>query len=457
MKIKTTKYSAKKNHVADYLFNLSNSNKISLNIRRAKASFFVPVTVGNQFDINGKLQPIVSKKRVCKTKPTDKQVSQTSLRAFNTSGTTAPNFPTTHVKKGKTKEKKFVRPSEKNDPIDIRLSKKSLDKRAQAKFRTQALIRPMVEYAMKHNSPLLQQYRNIMSCNSMLIQKNDTITGSYCGNRACQVCSRIRTAKMIDAYEMPLNEFGENSGGLEFVTLTVKNMKGNLFASTVKKMIKEFTLINRYMREKLNLVTGGIRQLESTYNKITNEYHPHFHIVCAVGHGDIILEQWLKRFPDSNVKGQKVTAWDGNLKELFKYATKIVDSTQKKKKEIAKNEFTTDYEIDAITGKKVIRVNMKALDTILQGFKGVRVTQPFGELAKIKVDEDINKDIQAQAYKDLPEITQTNLVVSEQGELVEEKVWRYWTWKKNDWFCDGLESLSSYKSSQTFIYKFYDY
>lgn len=457
MKNKITKYSAKKNHVADYLINLTNNNKKSLNIRRFKSSFFASATVGSQYQIDGKLSPIVVKKAYTKQKPTNNQGLETSLRAFNTSGTTAPNFPTKHVKKGKKRDKKFKRTSEINDPIDVRLSKKSLDKRAQAKFRTQALIRPMVEYAKKNNSPLLQQYANIMSCNSMLIQKNDTITGSYCGNRACQVCSRIRTAKMIDAYEMPLKEFGENSGGLEFVTLTVKNIKGEHFAPMVKKMIKEFTLINRYMREKLHLVTGGIRQLESTYNKITNEYHPHFHIVCALGHGDIIQEQWLKRFPTSDIKGQNVTAWDGNLKELFKYATKIVDSTQKKKKEVATGEFTTDYETDPITGKKVIRVNMKALDTILQGFRGVRVTQPFGELAKIKVDEDINKNIQAQSYKDLPEITQTNLVVNDEGEMVEETVWRFWTWKKNDWYCDGLEPLSTYKSSQSFIYKFYDY
>lgn len=457
MRSKNKKYSAQKNHVADYLFSLSNSEKTRCNIRRNKQPiFFAPIQV-SKTSIFGEIQPIISNKHIKQAKRAEKLQNKTSLKAFNTSGTTAPSFPTTHGKKRKKKEKKFIRPSEKNDPIDVRLEKKSLDKRAQAKFRTQALIRPMLSWAEKNKSPLLQQYHNIMSCNSMLIQKGDTISGSYCGNRACQVCSRIRTAKMIDAYEMPLKEFGENSGGLEFVTLTVKNVKGDLFAPTVKKMIKEFTLINRYMREKLKLQTGGVRQLESTYNKVTNEYHPHFHVVCAQGHGDIILEQWLKRFPSSDIKGQQVKQWDGNLKELFKYATKIVDSTKKTKRKIAEGEFTSDYEIDPITGKKIIRVNLKALDTILQGFKGVRVTQPFGELGKVKVEEDINKIIEAQAYKDLPEITQTNLVVNDDGELVEEKVWRFWMWRGSDWICDGLQALSGYKSSQTFIYKFYSH
>ena len=457
MRNKNIKYSAKKNHVADYLFSLSNNEKKLCNIRLNKEPiFFAPIQVSKQ-SLFGEIEPIINAGYIKQAKRDKKLHDKTSLKSFNTSGTTALNFPKKQPTKGKKREKKYVRLSERNDPIDIRLEKKTLDKRAQAKFRTQALIRPMLAWAQKNNSPLLQQYANVLSCNSMLIQKEDTITGSYCGNRACQVCSRIRTAKMIEAYEFPLKEFGENMGGLDFVTLTVKNMKGEFFGQTVRKMIKEFTLINRYMREKLHLATGGIRQLEATYNKVTNEYHPHFHVVCPQGQGDIILQEWLKRFPTSDIKGQNVTVWDGNLKELFKYATKIVDSTAKKKKEISKGVFTSDYEIDEKTGKKIIRVNCKALDTILQGFKGVRVTQPFGELGKIKIEEDINKIIEAQAYKDLPEITQTNFVCNEYGELVEEKVWRFWNWRGSDWICEGLPPLSGYESSQTFIYKFYSY
>jgi hypothetical protein len=457
MRSKTIKYSSQKNHVGDYLLSLTHSEKSRLNIRPNKRSFFYDPTQTLQATIFAGISPCKVKRNAKRLQGSLNSTQQTSLKAFNTSGISAPNLPTHHGKKRKKKEKKFIRPSEKNDPIDVRLEKKSLDKRAQAKYRTQALIRPMLAWAEKNNSPLLQQYHNIMSCNSMLIQKGDTISGSYCGNRACHVCSRIRTAKLIEAYELPLNQFSELSNGLEFVTLTVKNMKGELFAQTVRKMIKEFTLINRYMREKLHLVTGGIRQLEATYNKITNEYHPHFHVVCAVGHGQIILDEWMKRFPTNDLKGQKIEVWDGNLKELFKYATKIVDSTKKKKRKVAEGEFRSDYEIDPETGKKIIRVNLKALDTILQGFKGVRVTQPYGELSKVKVEEDINKIIQAQAYKDLPEITQTNIVCNEDGELVEEKVWRFWMWRKDDWYCDGLAPLSGYKSSYTFLYKFYSY
>lgn len=466
---KTKKYSSQTNHVADYIFSLSNSEKISLNLRRNNASIFLQHTNVSTLNIWGEFKPVVSKKAIKEAKRNTKQQNTNFASEVHTSGTTAPKPSLKQQKssrKKQAKEPKFIRPSEKNDNIDVRKSRKSLIKRARAKYYTQLLIRPLVNWAEKNNSPLYKQYKNILSCNSTLIQKEDSIHGSYCSNKACQVCSRIRTARMIDAYEMPLKELEIDYDGLDFVTLTVKNVKGELLKPTIRKMVKEFTLINRWMREKLKLPTAGIRQLEVTYNSRTNEYHPHFHIVCPSGQGQIIYDEWLYRFPTSHKKGQHVAKWDGNLKELFKYATKIIDTTSKPKKEFAKGEFKSNIQIDE-EGKKIIPVNLKALDTILCSLTGIRVTQPFGELYNIAINENLNAVNVGQDYRDLPEIPQPApckmLVVTDNGTLEEQWIDKppkplvKWHWLNNDWYFEGCLDieLCGYASNQNLKYKFY--
>ena len=49
-------------------------------------------------------------------------------------------------------------------------------------------------------SPLEQSYRNTTYCADVLAQRDGQISGSYCGNRWCMVCNRIRTARAIIRY-----------------------------------------------------------------------------------------------------------------------------------------------------------------------------------------------------------------------------------------------------------------
>lgn len=463
---KNTKFSNKYNHVANYISQRSHSEKIACNIKPIDKGFFYAPTLLPLNTLFAKIEPLGHKKTIRRSKRLSETTNQDYEKRFNTSGTTAPK-----IEKRKQKIEK-IPPQNKKEPYkkfdyDINgnkvyttYSRKNLTKRARAKHFTDLLIKPMFWYAQKNNSPLLQQYKNILECNRVLLQDGDTLKGTYCSNKACQVCSRIRTARLIDAYEMPIKELSEDSNGSDFVTLTIKNCKAENLKDEVKKMIKIFTLINRKLRERYGLDTWGVRQLECTYNKTFNEYHPHFHIVCPKNMGNIFVDEWLKHNPISDRKGQNIKNFDGNFKELFKYATKIVD-VQKK----------DSYEIDPITGKKVININLKALDTILQAFTGVRITQSFGALSKIKVDENLNKDNVAQSYTDLPVIPQPPpqimTVVNDNGELVEEwvelppKPMVKWWWIGNDWYfeasknCD-VGALAGYNSNNNLIYKFYD-
>jgi Replication protein len=254
-----------------------------------------------------------------------------------------------------------------------------LQKRARAKFMTNSYVFSLACL----RSPLQKAYNTtIYGCAAILLQVEDKITGSYCGYRWCLVCSRIRTAKLINGY-LPQLEQLENK---YFVTLTVPNCLGEKLKSTIDGMIKNVQLINKLCRRnKTNLV--GLRKLECTYNAIRNDYHPHFHfIVQSKANAELLVSEWLKRNPTATIQAQDLRIADNNsVFELFKYFTKIISN-------------------------KAIYV--KPLDIIFQAIKGLRTYQAFG--LKM-ITEDI-EELQSEIYTYITK--------------VEHKVWK---WLESDW------------------------
>lgn len=280
-----------------------------------------------------------------------------------------------------------------------------LYKRARSKFFTQEILSALLKKCP--DSPLKKQYQRALFCGHVQLQTGNQLKSTYCNSRACHVCNRIRTAKMMNAYLIPLQGLGE----LEFVTLTVPNVPKSELREKIKELTKVTANIFRVFRERRGIELSGIRKIESTYNKERNDYHPHVHLLVNKGKGTEIVEEWLKRFPAANISAQDVRKADkDSLNELFKYTTKIY----KRQK------------------RNAITINAEALDAILQAFDGLRTFQPFGEIRKIEVSEDVD-EIEVQEYDELPEI-----------ELDEVKEWIYCN-QLNDWLDDNGNKLTNYK------------
>jgi hypothetical protein len=266
-----------------------------------------------------------------------------------------------------------------------------LKKRARSKYMTNSYT---VQLA-KLKSPLQKSYNNtIYGCSSTLIQDDNKITTSYCGNRWCLVCNRIRTAKMINAY-MPVFEEMKDK---VFLTLTIPNVKGDFLREAIKNMTKTFRLIQKYTKAK------GLRKLECTYNPIRNDYHPHFHFVLENdSQAQEILLEWLKRYPNSNKAAQDVRkCTDSSVYELFKYFTKIIVSDK--------------------------CIYIKNLDVIFQAMRNLRVYQPFGGIKKVSEDID---EIEAEEYEDL------------------SKNNKIWQWFEKDWVdTETGETLTGYEPDE---------
>jgi len=186
----------------------------------------------------------------------------------------------------------------------------------------------------------------------------------------------------------------------QFLTLTIKAVKGERLNAAINKMQKDFRNMNQKLTKFHKIKINAIRKLECNHNEETDTYNPHFHVIIdGRVYAEMLLNMWLKLNNRSNILAQDIRpANHDSMVELFKYATKIVS-------------------------KQGI-INPKALDTIYSAFRRRRVVQPIG--IKKFVDEDKRE---STVYPQLENTTTT---------------W-HWNDANYDWFCETTgESLSGY-------------
>lgn len=286
-------------------------------------------------------------------------------------------------------------------------SLKTLQKRARSKWYTEAIV-SRLKYL--ENTVLRKYYSHAWNCNNKLYQDGNKVSSRYCNTRVCHICTRIRTAKLMNGYVDQIMSLGD----IEFVTLTIPNCSGGDLNTIVDRMLKQIILIIRNFREKRGIRISGIRKLEITYNVKTDTFHPHLHLLVDKNSGHLIVDEWLKRNPDAKREGwdykkkcmvplQVVQKADnGSLAEIFKYTTKII-----------------------VSKKGQMDVYLKPLNTILECLYKRRCFQPFGIVKMVSEDVD---DLDGNEYIDLPD---------NGGGITE------WVWKDCDWV-NGKSTLTGY-------------
>ena len=235
-----------------------------------------------------------------------------------------------------------------------------LEKRARSKFISSILTKKLIAL----DSPNKGRYIKSLSCSCKLIHTDGKITSQYCGYRWCMVCNRIRTGKYINLYKPILETWGKSF----MVTLTVPNCSAEDLEQTINVMGATVRKITDVMRKRKQTFKA-VRKLEVTHNSEREDFHPHYHFIVEGEEQTVTLvQEWLKRKPECSEQAQHITEFNGDLREMFKYVTKL---------------FTKDKH----TGKYK-DVDVQALDIILRALHGRRTFQNYG----FNLSEDIRED-----------------------------------------------------------------
>lgn len=288
-----------------------------------------------------------------------------------------------------------------------------LARRVFRKGLTQAFVQPFLEkYGDKkgaYKSKCYKQYASTYYCSAMQTLKDGKlVSGSLCKTKMCQKCAAIRCARLINGYEIQLQESFKKKE-LYFVTLTKPTVHYMQAGKQLKEYSDTFNAIRKVRFKRGKRIFKGLRKLEFT---VRPDGHIHFHyhlLVVGRENAEWLRDEWLKRQPEAKEWCQDIRLADKKgLKELFKYVSKPYFKANGKKCYVPYGEYVDVF-------------NAGYCATYKQ-----RLVQPFGGLRR--VSEEINSDaLNAQFLGELKgEVWQwkkeVGNYVSELGELLSPTV-----------------------------------
>ena len=173
------------------------------------------------------------------------------------------------------------------------------------------------------------------------LEKRKLYSGIFCKNRFCPICSKrksLNDALVIKVMTEYIKQ--EMKRRYILVTLTAPNVVGENLKDEITKYNKAIDkLFKRHKYKKA--VKGYLRKLEVTYNKNSETYHPHFHVLISVNSRYFVdkneyikrdewLIDWQNAMEDSSitqvdvrrVKMANLKEIDKSILELTKYVAK---------------------------------------------------------------------------------------------------------------------------------------
>lgn len=108
------------------------------------------------------------------------------------------------------------------------------------------------------------------------------VNANFCRDRICPMCNWRRSLKLQGQIMNVLHRAVEDRRmHFLFVTLTIRNISGSELPGANKRLLKAFERFIRYDAVDKHCI-GYVRNLEVTYNRERDDYHPHIHALIAV-------------------------------------------------------------------------------------------------------------------------------------------------------------------------------
>lgn len=283
-------------------------------------------------------------------------------------------------------------------------------------------------YLEYNNKSFISRSNEISNCLNYwewdLYKKNkimDLQKVNRCKSRFCPNCKQLDISKFIHKFRSIIEDY-QKDYYFYFLTLTIPSVSENDLEITLSKLNKAFAKFKelycypkitvsgkkskKAFQDRLIDISGGIRVLEITYNKI-NGYHPHYHIFIMTKEQipeNIMKKKHIARYSTNRKKIDLKSDLEKQISKVWAevwYNTKIKDSEYN----------LSDVYFDKDNGYKVLEVDLREFDergiyeTIKYTFKdseimnfyvfetlyfalyGKRIRQGFGILYNLKIDD----------------------------------------------------------------------
>lgn len=165
--------------------------------------------------------------------------------------------------------------------------------------------------------------------NYVSVSEYGAVTGSYCKNKYCPVCSKAKEFKNKILIEELLKNFSDKT--ILFATFTTKTITVKSI-DEVKEHREKLTKAYSKLIRKLKNVTGYIKKTEVVYNEETNKLNIHIHAILLVknyANSYITKKKWLEYWQeatgDNTIKQVKIiliNKEEKSLKKLSSYVAK---------------------------------------------------------------------------------------------------------------------------------------
>lgn len=242
------------------------------------------------------------------------------------------------------------------------------------------------------------------------LNTKEILSANLCRDRFCLNCQSALAYQRYLKFSPLLSNFSVTNS-IYHCVFTVKNCKGLFLKSTIKTMFKSYYTLNEYLNGRKKIKSydfeefgyiGSVRALEVTFNKESNEYHPHLHCLLLLDK-NLRLRKHVKNafsydkhsdeivlFSEEEIlfqkiwyllnNGQKVNQKNIESLELG-YSVEFKRADERSFKEVFKYAFKADLDKDECMGFDVFKTYFKTLP-------GLRFISGYGVLHGIKFEDD---------------------------------------------------------------------
>lgn len=221
----------------------------------------------------------------------------------------------------------------------------------------------------------------------------------FCKNRLCPMCNWRRSVKFIMHMMKILAEMERRKIETRpiFLTLTLKNVKGEDIGKCISELSAAFGRLVKYKAVK-DYCLGGVRMIETTYNKKRDDYHPHIHCILFMTPGyfkggaylsqKVWTELWKKAAkldytPIVNVKTIKPKGSEGNGKQECGMSSIYAAVLEVCKYPVKPNTFVREFVKVYGEGVEEEQKRLKGIHYLSNGIFRKRLVVTFGIIKQI--------------------------------------------------------------------------